>query len=198
MLYVFFFFFSSRRRHTRSLCDWSSDVCSSDLIDEATATPGRAEVERAPPRLVRALVGEIGIQQTPGGSLVEIPAGALTVRALVERESEPGEIFELRLLEPGSAPLSIRVLDAEDQIPTVMPGKEVIEERGARAARVKETRRAGGEANPDPAQRRSSRHTAWAAIPSFLPGKPRRSVVVPRTPTRDASTPRAAARFFRM
>src|SRR5215211_9141931 len=28
---MFFFFFSSRRRHTRSLCDWSSDVCSSDL-----------------------------------------------------------------------------------------------------------------------------------------------------------------------
>src|SRR5260221_651941 len=28
----FCFFFSSRRRHTRSLCDWSSDVCSSDLI----------------------------------------------------------------------------------------------------------------------------------------------------------------------
>src|SRR5260221_7209791 len=26
------FFFSSKRRHTRSLCDWSSDVCSSDLI----------------------------------------------------------------------------------------------------------------------------------------------------------------------
>src|SRR5438132_2525843 len=24
--------FSSRRRHTRSLCDWSSDVCSSDLL----------------------------------------------------------------------------------------------------------------------------------------------------------------------
>src|SRR6266403_4805641 len=28
---MFFFFFSSRRRHTRSLRDWSSDVCSSDL-----------------------------------------------------------------------------------------------------------------------------------------------------------------------
>src|SRR6267143_6384512 len=25
------FFFSSRRRHTRWNCDWSSDVCSSDL-----------------------------------------------------------------------------------------------------------------------------------------------------------------------
>src|SRR6266496_6653647 len=31
ILYRFFFFFSSRRRHTRSLRDWSSDVCSSDL-----------------------------------------------------------------------------------------------------------------------------------------------------------------------
>src|SRR5690242_21014611 len=28
----FFFFFSSRRRHTRLTCDWSSDVCSSDLF----------------------------------------------------------------------------------------------------------------------------------------------------------------------
>src|SRR2546430_13050708 len=26
------FFFSSRRRHTRFDCDWSSDVCSSDLL----------------------------------------------------------------------------------------------------------------------------------------------------------------------
>src|SRR5437588_3483994 len=31
---ILFFFFSSRRRHTRSLCDWSSDVCSSDLQSE--------------------------------------------------------------------------------------------------------------------------------------------------------------------
>src|SRR5256886_12211310 len=29
---LFFFFFSSRRRHTRFDCDWSSDVCSSDLF----------------------------------------------------------------------------------------------------------------------------------------------------------------------
>src|SRR3989475_2551916 len=31
LLSCFFFFFSSRRRHTRFDCDWSSDVCSSDL-----------------------------------------------------------------------------------------------------------------------------------------------------------------------
>src|SRR6266480_4414800 len=32
---MFFFFFSSRRRHTRLTCDWSSDVCSSDLAPAA-------------------------------------------------------------------------------------------------------------------------------------------------------------------
>src|SRR5690606_40421906 len=31
----FFFFFSSRRRHTRFSRDWSSDVCSSDLVNGA-------------------------------------------------------------------------------------------------------------------------------------------------------------------
>src|SRR5260370_1692850 len=30
-IHLFIFFFSSRRRHTRFKCDWSSDVCSSDL-----------------------------------------------------------------------------------------------------------------------------------------------------------------------
>src|SRR5207248_4356290 len=33
LVFIFvFFFFSSRRRHTRSYGDWSSDVCSSDLV----------------------------------------------------------------------------------------------------------------------------------------------------------------------
>src|SRR2546427_9839639 len=31
------FFFSSRRRHTRFDCDWSSDVCSSDLLEDSCA-----------------------------------------------------------------------------------------------------------------------------------------------------------------
>src|SRR5437868_14657588 len=34
-----FFFFSSRRRHTRSKRDWSSDVCSSDLLGGALLAP---------------------------------------------------------------------------------------------------------------------------------------------------------------
>src|SRR5476649_3040745 len=35
----YLFFFSSRRRHTRSLCDWSSDVCSSDLCRRSRISP---------------------------------------------------------------------------------------------------------------------------------------------------------------
>src|SRR5690349_23405311 len=34
------FFFSSRRRHTRSLRDWSSDVCSSDLSKDLIISSG--------------------------------------------------------------------------------------------------------------------------------------------------------------
>src|SRR5689334_12317477 len=42
---MLFFFFSSRRRHTRWNCDWSSDVCSSDLrATGMTGLPPLSEV----------------------------------------------------------------------------------------------------------------------------------------------------------
>src|SRR6266567_8404191 len=44
---LFFFFFSSRRRHTRFDCDWSSDVCSSDLAAAVLAEDGPAAVRLA-------------------------------------------------------------------------------------------------------------------------------------------------------
>src|SRR5437868_12838842 len=40
-VFFVFFFFSSRRRHTRSKRDWSSDVCSSDLVARGAATNNR-------------------------------------------------------------------------------------------------------------------------------------------------------------
>src|SRR2546430_10113158 len=40
------FFFSSRRRHTRFDCDWSSDVCSSDLILFRSTAGAAALVDR--------------------------------------------------------------------------------------------------------------------------------------------------------
>src|SRR5207249_9192589 len=39
-----FFFFSSRRRHTRSKRDWSSDVCSSDLVLHIVRMPRAVDV----------------------------------------------------------------------------------------------------------------------------------------------------------
>src|SRR2546430_4011527 len=60
------FFFSSRRRHTRFDCDWSSDVCSSDLVawqyigaQVAGAVVGAALVRTVLPRVAvgLALVG---------------------------------------------------------------------------------------------------------------------------------------------
>src|SRR2546430_11299571 len=51
-----FFFFSSRRRHTRFDCDWSSDVCSSDLAVPRFSTtmfptPLKSLVSSATPKL---------------------------------------------------------------------------------------------------------------------------------------------------
>src|SRR5256885_13997303 len=42
-----FFFFSSRRRHTRLQGDWSSDVCSSDLVSVGTSSAGVHVVDLA-------------------------------------------------------------------------------------------------------------------------------------------------------
>src|SRR5947207_7360631 len=52
VIFVFFvfFFFSSRRRHTRSLCDWSSDVCSSDLSRLGAERCRRSRLWMAPAR----------------------------------------------------------------------------------------------------------------------------------------------------
>src|SRR2546430_6256971 len=58
------FFFSSRRRHTRFDCDWSSDVCSSDLdahdprpaLPQAQSTEFRAVNRNPIPKFADSLV----------------------------------------------------------------------------------------------------------------------------------------------
>src|SRR5476649_3041867 len=59
-----FFFFSSRRRHTRSLCDWSSDVCSSDLVYACGYCHGARQA-----RLKSWLAAEIGRASCRGKSV---------------------------------------------------------------------------------------------------------------------------------
>src|SRR5256886_3222569 len=61
---LFFFFFSSRRRHTRFDCDWSSDVCSSDLIAASGTTPFvRAALTRA--QTIGAVTGLVSCSDPP-------------------------------------------------------------------------------------------------------------------------------------
>src|SRR2546430_12481140 len=55
---MFFFFFSSRRRHTRFDCDWSSDVCSSDLFAEEKRSGTIELLVTSPIRDIEIIVGK--------------------------------------------------------------------------------------------------------------------------------------------
>src|SRR5205085_4192113 len=59
VFYLFFFFFSSRRRHTRFDCDWSSDVCSSDLTGRSRAALAAEQVARVGDRESSGLEREL-------------------------------------------------------------------------------------------------------------------------------------------
>src|SRR5579872_4257583 len=85
---LFFFFFSSRRRHTRCGRDWSSDVCSSDLIaakDEGrgfdankiadpTAPENTGSVHGRGIYLMKALMDEVRFEE--GGVVVHMRKSA--------------------------------------------------------------------------------------------------------------------------
>src|SRR3989454_5997615 len=70
-----FFFFSSRRRHTRLLGDWSSDVCSSDLVATVDAYDPCADTWTpvasmpTPRRFLDAVRGRGGIIYALGGTV---------------------------------------------------------------------------------------------------------------------------------
>src|SRR5207249_8388194 len=66
------FFFSSRRRHTRSKRDWSSDVCSSDLVAASRGNPAEERLQRTRAQAFRREV-----------ALLDDEVGSTTVRAPV-------------------------------------------------------------------------------------------------------------------
>src|SRR3989454_1373372 len=78
---LFFFFFSSRRRHTRLQGDWSSDVCSSDLVLAALAHAHAAGVAHGDLRPERVLLADGGSAQLADAGIVDavgrsLPGGA--------------------------------------------------------------------------------------------------------------------------
>src|SRR6266480_7222587 len=82
-----FFFFSSRRRHTRLTCDWSSDVCSSDLADQ------RAGDGDALPLAARQLIGTMADAVREPESLQQLerarpPLRARHTAAILQRQGD--------------------------------------------------------------------------------------------------------------
>src|SRR3712207_2914310 len=116
-----FFFFSSRRRHTRYWRDWSSDVCSSDLLRKnpahgsstlrtlCLAGPECSAVHPVPlenePTLVLGSSGKAGSRYSSlNPTTGEHPKDMATVRL---RRSSP---FRLGAVSPLTAPRRSRLL----------------------------------------------------------------------------------------
>src|SRR5947207_4585332 len=100
------FFFSSRRRHTRSLCDWSSDVCSSDLRRVAGGVVSRvkimAELDIAERRLPQD--GRVGL--SVDGRHIDL--------RVVTLPSVHGESIVMRVLDKESVVVELDMLGMAD------------------------------------------------------------------------------------
>src|SRR5215204_4062172 len=129
MVFVVFFFFSSRRRHTRSLCDWSSDVCSSDLdLDarEVVAEPverGHADGLQGPlaapdDPLAGLLLDDLGLPRAADAPdvLVEHERRVVPLLDLLEAVHEVRPVLELR-------ELVVRGLDVDRHVDVLLDGE---------------------------------------------------------------------------
>src|SRR5690606_13664497 len=107
--YYFFFFFSSRRRHTRFSRDWSSDVCSSDLVQSRLRNfgnmfnPTRAGISEVvvPPnsRWIKQLVGDLRLRKRFGISVLAVTRGDQVFREDVRQVSlRPGDTLVMHSL----------------------------------------------------------------------------------------------------
>src|SRR5438094_10465894 len=90
-LFIFFFFFSSRRRHTRSYGDWSSDVCSSDLLP----LPALARGAEAEHRLLQAEGRDAG-RSLPVDAGVHRAGSLAAVLQAADRGARGGDVLPLR------------------------------------------------------------------------------------------------------
>src|SRR2546430_4286692 len=82
-----FFFFSSRRRHTRFDCDWSSDVCSSDLRAGPLPTARQAQNVRVTTMVIRIVIALAALLASPSALAKELNSIGITVGSLGDRKS---------------------------------------------------------------------------------------------------------------
>src|SRR5687768_18034929 len=78
----YFFFFSSRRRHTRCSRDWSSDVCSSDLIEDT------ARREWIRPAVQQLAAGSARSEERREGKSVDLGGRRIIKKKKTKKERE--------------------------------------------------------------------------------------------------------------
>src|SRR6266508_5060173 len=103
MIDMFFFFFSSRRRHTRWPRDWSSDVCSSDLMTQRLVEEMKENARREAAVIIRESESQAeriieASRQAEGNLQSEIQSLKRLRRQLAESLRATVEMYQ-RLLE---------------------------------------------------------------------------------------------------
>src|SRR3712207_2660574 len=128
MISIVFFFFSSRRRHTRYWRDWSSDVCSSDLIYMPMVP------EAAVAMLACARLGAVHSVVFGGFAAAELAARIADARPRVVIAAscglEPGRVVKYKPLLDAAIDLSPHkpeaclILQREQAVAELRPGRD--------------------------------------------------------------------------
>src|SRR5207249_5567296 len=107
------FFFSSRRRHTRSKRDWSSDVCSSDLLN--------AVFERFRPQAVVNAIGIIKQRPESEDAIVSLEVNSLLPHRLaVACRAAGAQLVQLSKIGRASCRERVDVSELEVAVATTM------------------------------------------------------------------------------
>src|SRR6267143_6983389 len=103
---MFFFFFSSRRRHTSWNCDWSSDVCSSDLEQHARHQRVAGKVSLEDGRCVRdARLGANGLLRK-----IELGNAVDELKVLETHAGASGTLGSDELVDAGAQVVQLKIL----------------------------------------------------------------------------------------
>src|SRR2546430_8251816 len=97
--FIFFFFFSSRRRHTRFDCDWSSDVCSSDLPN-VFLMGEEVGVYQGAYKVSRGLLEEFGPKRIVDTPIAELGFAGIGVGAAMAGLPPPVQVLAWDILPP--------------------------------------------------------------------------------------------------
>src|SRR5438477_2760417 len=149
--YSFRFFFSSRRRHTRLTCDWSSDVCSSDLMNTTMQKiPGIGDIpilgllfkskaaQKNQTELVVMITPEILANNSPGvtPNLPKLVEPYLPPLSMKKEVPIPAPAFKTSDAQPAAPPVAVAKPSPADKAPAAAAATAKANAPAARAAKT--------------------------------------------------------------